>query len=154
MELRKSEWETVLADGDPVINIHIPESGPLKPQACRDSLLRAREFFAQYLPEHNWKAFCCASWLLDPQLAGILQPNSNILAFQRMGYLFPSSGRTDTIFRCFGVKAARDGIGTVPLRTSLQHALVQFLKNGKDFHSGAMFLLRDDLDKENPYPHE
>ncbi len=150
--LLKSEWEVVLHNGDPVINIHIPESGPLKPQACRDSLFRARDFFAEYLPDYPWKAFFCDSWLLDPQLSSILKENSNILAFQNMGYLLPYHGEADTIFRCFGVKGARDGVGTVPLRSSLQHTFAQFLKEGHRFHYGAMALLREDLDKESPYP--
>jgi len=152
VELLKSEWKQELAPGDPVINIHIPESGPLKPQACRDSLFRARDFFAEYLPDYHWKAFFCDSWLLDPQLGSILEPDSNILAFQKNGYLMPWRGEADTIFRCFGVKGARDGIGTVPLRTSLQHTFARFLKEGKRFHYGAAVLLRHDLDKENPYP--
>jgi len=151
-ELPKPEWEPVLAPGDPVINIHIPETGPLKQPACRESLLRAREFFAEFLPEYHWKAFFCHSWLLDPQLSGILPPDSNILAFQQAAYLLPSPGEADTIFRCFGVKGARDGVGTVPLRTGLQHAFARFLKAGHRFHYGAAVLLRDDLDRENPYP--
>lgn len=150
--LQKSEWEKVLSDGDPVINIHIPESGPLKQADCRESLFRAREFFAEFLPEYRWKAFFCDSWLLDPQLAGILNADSNILAFQRAGYMMPFPREADTIFRCFGVKGARDGVGTVPLRSSLQHAFARFLKDGNRFHYGAAVLLRDDLDRENPYP--
>ena len=150
--LLKSEWEVVLKNGDPVINIHIPESGPLKPAACRDSMLRARDFFAEYLPDYPWKAFFCDSWLLDPQLPSILKPDSNILAFQNLGCLVPFPGEADTIFRCFGVKGARDGVGTVPLRSSLQHTFAQFLKEGHRFHYGAMILLREDLDKESPYP--
>ena len=150
--LLKSEWELVLQNGDPVINIHIPESGPLKPQSCRESLFRARDFFAEYLPDYAWKAFFCDSWLLDPQLSSILKENSNILAFQHMGYLLPYPGEADTIFRCFGVKGARDGIGTVPLRSSLQHTFARFLKEGRRFHYGAMILLRADLDRESPYP--
>lgn len=152
-ELLKTEWDPVLSPGDPVINIHIPECGPLNPEACRDSMRRAREFFAKYLPEYPWKAFFCDSWLLDPQLQKILPPESNILAFQRGAYLIPFPGEADTIFRCFGVKAARDGIGTVPLRTSLQHTLVKFLKDGGRFHYGAFFILRADTDpfSVNPY---
>ena len=150
VSLPKSEWEAVLKPGDPVINIHIPESGPLKPDACRDSLFRAREFFSEFLPDYHWKAFFCDSWLLDPQLSGILVPNSNILAFQRNGYMIPFPGEADTIFRCFGVKGARDGVGTVPLRSSLQHAFARFLKEGHRFHYGAAVLLRDDLDLEPP----
>lgn len=152
-ELLKTEWDMVLSQGDPVINIHIPECGPLNPETCHDSMRRACKFFAEYLPDYRWKAFFCDSWLLDPQLQKILPKESNILAFQRDSYLLPFPGEADTIFRCFGVKAARDGIATVPLRTSLQHALVKFLKDGGRFHYGAFVILREDTNpfKTNPY---
>lgn len=149
--LLKSEWELVLKPGDPVINIHIPESGPLVNKACHESMIRAREFFAQYLPDYRWKAFFCDSWLLDPQLPEILDANSNILAFQKHGYMIPFPHEADTIFRCFGVKGARDGIGTVPMRSTLQQRMARFLKDGRRFHYGAAFLLKDDLDTLNPY---
>ena len=151
VRLLKADWEAVLNPGDPVIAVHIPESGPLKPASCRESLFRARDFFSEFLPDYHWKAFFCDSWLLDPQLAKILAPASNILTFQKNGYMIPFPGESDTIFRCFGVKGARDGVGTVPLRTSLQHAFAKFLKEGNRFHYGAAVLLRDDLDRENPY---
>ncbi|MBQ9336165.1 MAG: hypothetical protein IJS14_02560 [Lentisphaeria bacterium] len=150
--LSRDEWEPVLEPGDPVINIHIPESGPLKPVDCKKSVLRARDFFAEYLPDYHWKAFLCDSWLLDPQLPKILPPTSNIIAFQNAGYLLPFPGEADTVFRCFGVKGARDGVATVPLRSSLQHTFARFLKEGHRFHYGAAVVLRDDLEKALPYP--
>jgi hypothetical protein len=152
MTLSKTEWEVALAPGDPVINTHIPESGPLKPVDCRKSIFRARDFFAKYLPDYPWKAIVCDSWLLDPQLPKILPPTSNILAFQNAAYLLPFPGEADTVFRCFGVKGARDGVATVPLRTSLQHTFAKFLKDGHRFHYGSGVLLRGDLDKAMPYP--
>ncbi|MBO7147030.1 MAG: DUF5596 domain-containing protein [Lentisphaeria bacterium] len=154
VELLKSEWKEVLKYGDPVINIHIPESGPLKAQACKESMIRAREFFAEYLPAYQWKAFFCDSWLLDPQLQSILPPESNIREFQRNGYLIPFPGEADTVFRCFGVKASRDGVGTVPLISSLQQKLASFLKDGGRFHYGAAFLLKEDMETSNPYHQE
>ena len=152
MTLSKAEWEVALAPGDPVINTHIPESGPLTPVDCRKSIFRARDFFAKYLPDYPWKAFICDSWLLDPQLPKILPPTSNILAFQNAAYLLPFPGEADTVFRCFGIKGARDGVATVPLRTSLQHTFAKFLKDGHRFHYGSGVLLRGDLDKALPYP--
>ncbi len=149
--LEKTEWELKLKYGDPVINIHIPESGPLTPEACLDSLYRVRDFFAEYFPDYAWKAFCCESWLLDPQLAGILPAKSNILAFQRGAYLVPFGGPADTVFRCFGVKGARDGVDSVQPQNSFQQALSRFLKDGGHFHTGAGFLLREDLGKNEPY---
>lgn len=151
VSLEKTEWELKLKYGDPVINIHIPESGPLTQEACLDSLCRARDFFAEYFPDYAWKAFCCETWLLDPQLADILPEKSNILAFQRGAYLVPYGGPADTVFRCFGIRGARDGVDSVQPQNSIQRALSQFLKNGGRFHTGAGFLLRGDLGKHEPY---
>ena len=48
--------------------------------------------------------------------------------------------------------ADRNGVETVPIHTSLQRALVQFMRSGGEFHYGAMFILREDADgSPNPY---
>ena len=149
--LAKSEWEIVLQKGDPIINTHIPESGPLLSEECGKSLCRARDFFAEYLSDYPWKAFFCDSWLLDPQLAEILEGSSNILAFQKRCYMLPFPGEADTVFRCFGIKGSRDGVATVPLRSSLQQKMALFLKSGRRFHYGSGIILRGDLEKLIPY---
>ena len=152
ISLPKSDWDPVLSFGDPVLNIHIPEGGALTHALCVDSMRRAMDFFRRYEPDYHWKAFFCSTWLLDPQLQKILPPDSNILAFQRAAYLIPYPGKADTVFRVFGIKADRDGAETVPVRTSLQRTLLKFIRDGGKFHSGAMFLLREDADgRENPY---
>jgi hypothetical protein len=66
--LSKSEWEVVLQKGDPVINTHIPESGPLLSEECGKSLCRARDFFGEYLSDYSWKAFFCDSCDVSAQI--------------------------------------------------------------------------------------
>lgn len=60
-----------------VLAVHIPESGSLEPAACDASFVRAREVFPDY------ETASCHSWLLDPALAEVLPPGSNIVRFQR-----------------------------------------------------------------------
>ena len=152
LTLPKSEWYVALQKDDPVINTHIPESGPLVPEECYKSLCRAKEFFKKYLSDYPWKAFFCDSWLLDPQLTEILENgSSNILAFQKRCYMIPYPGEADTVFRCFGIKGSRDGVATVPLRSSLQQKMALFLKAGRRFHYGAGMILKEDMDQTNPY---
>src|SRR5207302_9470127 len=62
--------------GDGVLDVHVPETGPLDPLACDMSFSRAREIF----PGHHTAA--CTSWLLDPALADELPADSNIVQFQ------------------------------------------------------------------------
>lgn len=88
--------------GDPVLEIHIPDTGTLDPEECKHSVAMAREFFPRYFPDFAWKVFTCHSWLLDDTLEELLLENSHILWFQRqftavsreqsdaiLGYVFP-----------------------------------------------------------------
>ena len=70
--------------GDNVIEVHIPECGPLNIEDCAKSIEWAKKFFKEYFPEFKYKCFTCHSWLLDDSLKEILKPESNILAFQNM----------------------------------------------------------------------
>ena len=76
--------EAGLKKGDKVIEVHIPETGPLTLDECKKSVEMARKFFKEYFPEFEYKAFTCHSWLLDESLKDLLNENSNILAFQSM----------------------------------------------------------------------
>lgn len=76
--------EKGIAAGEKTIGMHIPAIGPMKPEACEESLRRAREFFPKYFPEHAYRCFTCHSWLLDSKLEELLPYESNILAFQRL----------------------------------------------------------------------
>src|SRR5690606_31290072 len=37
--------------GEHGIGVHIPETGPMTPEACEESIERAREFFPTYFPD-------------------------------------------------------------------------------------------------------
>lgn len=71
-----------LKKGDPVLEVHIPDGGALTEAECDASFAQAREFFAKYYPNYDYKCFTCHSWLLDPKLKGILKEDANILKFQ------------------------------------------------------------------------
>jgi hypothetical protein len=55
-------------------SIHIPETGPLTPEAVDASLARARSFFSDGSP------FVCESWVFDPAL-GELPATGNLRSF-------------------------------------------------------------------------
>ena len=73
-----------LKKGDNVLDVHIPNGASLTPEACRDSMVKAKEFFKKHYPEFEFSHFSCHSWLLDPELEKLLDATSNILAFGRM----------------------------------------------------------------------
>lgn len=70
--------------GDCVLEVHIPEEGPLDPEAVEDSFRAARRFFPKYFPDFRYDFFTCHSWLLDSTLREFLKPESNILRFQKL----------------------------------------------------------------------
>ena len=60
--MAKAECDILCADvkkGDNVIEIHIPESGPLQKSECEKSVKIAKVFFAEYFPEFEYKCFTC-----------------------------------------------------------------------------------------------
>jgi len=119
------------ATGGWVISTHIPESGPLTPEAVADSFGRARAFFGRYFPDYPTTLFHCSSWLLDPQLTEVLSPNSNMAAFQQLWELHgePHEGDPDAIFFVFRRRGDVDR-STLPQQTSLERAIVARLQAG------------------------
>jgi hypothetical protein len=117
--------------GDRALGIHIPEIGPLTPEACDDALRQAREFFPRHFSEEEYRVATCGSWLLDPQLAEYLSDTSNIIRFQRRFHVMPVSWPSDqdNIRYVFGrMTTTLDGL---PQQTTLQRAIVQHLRAGR-----------------------
>ncbi len=73
-----------LAKGEAVVEVHIQAVGPLNREDCLASIARARDFFAAYYPEHDYKHFTCHSWLMDKKLDEVLSADSNIIRFRDM----------------------------------------------------------------------
>jgi penicillin amidase len=120
---------TAIADG--ALGVHIPESGPLTPDACDASIAWAHEFFARHFPDDKPRVATCNSWLLDEQLAEYLPADSNIIRFQRRftvqpGTTHPANG--EILRFVFGVR--EPDLDTVPQTTTLQRAAVAHLKAG------------------------
>lgn len=144
VRLPRAEWDEALVPGDLVLDLHIPRGAPLDLEACRRSLEEAPRFFAAHFPERPFVAFACHSWLLDPQLADLLPPSTNLVRFQRQMYLIPTVGdQEDTLYRIFdGVPA---DLKTAPRDTSLRRAVLDHLGPGGTLGGGGCFLFPEDL---------
>lgn len=116
--------------GDPVLGMHIPESGPLDPDACDASVRRVRSFFPRYFPEHPFRIVVCTSWLLDDQLAGYLPPTSNIIRFQNRFHLVPGAADGDHDIFWFVYHQPPDAIDTLDPRSTLERAIVAHVRSG------------------------
>lgn len=116
--------------GDDAVGVHIPEAGPLDPQACAASLAAARSFFPRYFPSPTRKLAICESWLLDDQLRAYLAASANIVVFQRQFTLAPGWKPGDKDVAQFVFRRAVDDLGGVPQRTTLQRAVISHLRTG------------------------
>lgn len=113
------------------VSTHIPETGPLTPDAVQDSFRQAAAFFAEHFADHPASVFHCGSWLLDPQLVEVLRPESNMVHFQRLWHLEgePREADDDAIFFVFRRRGDVDR-STLPRDTTLQRAILDKLDAG------------------------
>lgn len=123
--LSKNEWRLVLEYGDPVVGLHIPADGRLDDAAVDETLAQTKEFLKTYFPDYTYKAFCCNSWLLDPQLATLVGPDSNIAKFGKRFAPMTAKSDGNAVFRFVFLKpsSAVVDIATLPENTRLERAL-------------------------------
>ncbi|TMC75986.1 MAG: hypothetical protein E6J09_10870 [Chloroflexi bacterium] len=119
----------------PALGIHIPESGPLSPEACDASFRWAQEFFPAHFPETPWRVGMCYSWLLDDQLAEYLDERSNIIRFQRRFRIVGEGSNGDAEILRFVFKRIAPDIDELPQRTKLERAIVAHLRAGRHWRN-------------------
>lgn len=83
------EVGTHLPDGTPAWGVHVPETGPLDPEACAQSFAAAPDVLRRLAPEHEATVWSCRSWTLDPGLATALGPEANLVRFAERFDLLP-----------------------------------------------------------------
>ena len=135
MSVRAAHVGDAFREGDPAVGIHIPESGPLTPEAVDDSLARAQPFFARHFPETPTRLGLCTSWLLDPQLRDYLAANSNILRFQDRFTIVGDGSDGDAAVLRFVFHRIAPNIDDLPQRTTLERAIVTHLRAGKQWRN-------------------
>ena len=140
-----------LAWQDKCINLHIPALGSLKWRDCIGSIRKMTEFFAEFLPDYDYRAIVCYSWILDPVLRELLDPASNILAFQSLGHNWRWQEMDQTanvlwrIWGDAGTEAGTEHTERLEQKNSLQKSVAAYLKNGGRFTEGVLIVFRDEL---------
>lgn len=143
VRLRSEDWELVLSEKTPVLDVHIQEGGKLSPDICKESMDEAVRFFHTYFPEKEFAAFVCSSWLLGPSMLQVLPAESNVVQFQKLFELVHSFVDDEEIFRrVFGEKPA--DLQSAPRTSSLQRAVLDYAINGNHFDQGVGFIYRGD----------
>jgi hypothetical protein len=134
-QCRKDYPEYGLKCGDPVIEVHVPASGALTAESCEESIAMAREFFAKYFPEFNYRYFVCRSWLLDSTLRDFLPEDSNILQFQKM-FVIADCEPSNSILRfVFKWNTNARNLKYAPVLSSFAGAIKEAFLAGKQFYS-------------------
>jgi hypothetical protein len=123
------------------VSLHIPSDASLTRQELRDSLERAKEFLARFFPDYVSLPMTCHSWLLSPELPGLLEPEARILTFQRGFAITPAED--DGNFRLWAFRRSDLSYEELPENTTLQRRLKAFLLEGNRFHSGRGVLRSD-----------
>ena len=139
-ELRVWRWERVWP-GDRVLAVHIPESGPLDPEACDASFAAASEFFPRLFPEYASRVATCSSWLLDDQLLEYLPQDSNIVRFQRRFELLEGHRDGDESICHFVFSKPLSAANQTQPRTTLERAILKHLKDGRHWRTRAGWLV-------------
>ena len=128
--------------GSLTLNLHIPHvGGPLAPAVVDGSLAMARAFFGEHLPGEQYAALTCHSWLLDPQLAGYLPPEANLVRFQRR-FVPVARGPVDGdgSVRRFVFGDTTRPVEALPQRTTLERAAVTHLRAGRHWQVSSGWL--------------
>jgi hypothetical protein len=145
--LATNDWQPLITPGDHMVEVHIPgrsSGGALLWDDCLASYAQAIEFFPRYYSEMNFTCFTCWTWLLDPGLPKILPPESNIVKFQSPFHLLPVVG-SDGQCRDLAFGDATVDLATVTPTTSLQRAIVDFVRAGNRMRSAAGIITMDEV---------
>ena len=112
-----------ISDGNPFVNIHIPQGESLDMESCRKSFERAFEIYGKNI------MYQCDSWLLNPVLQEMLNKDSNIIKFQKLfeesAYNPEERQAEERIF-----DRVEEDANKYPEKTSLQRAAKKYLING------------------------
>jgi hypothetical protein len=152
VRLPRNDWGLALAPGDPVVEIHVPDKEPLTIPALRDAMERAVPFFERYYPDHRFAAIVCDSWLFSGQLEAMLGDDSNILRWQREGYLLCGDGGQEAFLQ-FTFGSHSIDLDTAPRDTRLRRAVIDYLRGGGALSCGFFLLLRRDLPRFGSQPY-
>lgn len=126
--------DTVLAgENEPYIYMHMSDNEKLV--GCAESIKEARAFFRKFYPEYADCVYMTNTWLIDPHLAEILPPTSNIVQFQKLFHVYDRYDcRSEVLKRVFGTE--KDTLDKYVPTTSLARAVLDYLKSGKELGRG------------------
>lgn len=144
--LGELEYELKQYDGKNAVSIHIPSDADFRADKVESSLEMARNFFEEQYPDYKDAVYMCNSWLLAPELEGMVGEDSNIRNFQKRFQILNRG--TDSKEYIEWLFQAPQDTDYQALRedTSLQRKVKQSLMNGGTL-STAFGILKDRTEK-------
>ncbi len=123
------EYEIKALDDRNVIEMHIPSDAKFSPEYVDESLKMAREFWREFFPKLLACEYRCESWLMDRQLLGMLDEDSNILSFQKRFEIF-DEGEASSEFVEWLFQTKTTDYETLSENTSLQRKVKAHVLSG------------------------
>lgn len=142
LRIGELEYELTTREGVPIISLHIPTDCHFALPLLRESWEQAKALIGRAFPAYADAPGYCSSWLLSPDLAGLLNPESNILAFQRSFSITPVEGQDRSFLQWVYLRSDL-AVEDLPENTSLQRNLKQFLLSGNRFRTGRGWLCKE-----------
>ena len=145
--INKAEYDLILGHGMPVLDMHIPSGGGMTSEESERSFRLAKRFFAEHSePDNMPVAIVCSSWIFNPNLPEILNPESNLVRLLKRVHPVPrASTQTDGLWFIFLHEGAFELL-KAPRKTSLQKAVTRYIENGGRWRIGGMFLPLDEIE--------
>ncbi len=113
--------------GENVIYIHIPQGKKLLYDDCKESIVKAKEFFRQFYPDFDYSYFFSESWLLFDGNKNFMDKESNIIKFQSLFDIkYSINDGRQAKERIFGNKTFANMFDK---ETSLQKSTKEYIKN-------------------------
>ena len=120
--------------GDNIVGIHVPGGEPLVYEKCVQSIKDAKAFVAKHFPDFDYGYMTIMTWLLNPHIADLLGPNSNILKFATL-FEVVSIHESDNIIRfVFGNGAKRTDLPGIEPKGRFQTELKRDALAGRVFY--------------------
>ena len=127
----------VIKKGEPVLNIHIPDTKePITKEIRQESYNLAKEFFRERF-NNKPIPFVCFSWMTCPYNEQLMSPTSNVLDFMRDFEIIKVEDFEDfNEVSPFVFNSVHVEIDTMPQETSLQRNIKKYLLEGKKLGRG------------------
>lgn len=139
------KWDTPyqgIQKGDPVMNMHIPSTGPMKIEDVLDAFKRAYKFHGYTEP----MPVAAASWLLYPPICEeVFKAGSNLKNFYELFDVVEQyeDPKNKNFWRIFNMDYEEGVLDRVPTDNSLRRGIYEFMKSGRHMGVGRCMLLFD-----------